>query len=74
MRKLNKVPIDKFTNYNILRWAEFIYCIEQIPPWCIVFGGEKPLKGGELFNRWGRADPLTGLVEDFVVDLDWHNT
>ncbi len=74
MQKLNKVPIDKFTDNNILRWAEFICCIEQIPPWCIVFGDEKSLKGGELFNCWGRADPLTGLVEDFVVDSDWCNT
>jgi hypothetical protein len=74
MRKLNKVPIDKFTDNNILQWAEFIYHIEQIPPWCIVFGDEKPLKGGELFNRWGCVDPLTGLVEDFVIDSDWRNT
>jgi hypothetical protein len=74
MRKLTKVPIDKFTNNNIVRWAELMYCVEQIPPWHLVFGDEKQLKGGELFNLWGRADPLTGIVEDFVVDLDWRNT
>jgi hypothetical protein len=74
MQKLNKVPIDKFTNDNILHCAEFMYCVEQIPPWHLVFGDEKPLKGGELFNRWGHADPLTRVVEDFVVDSDWRNT
>jgi hypothetical protein len=74
MRKLNKVPINKFTDNNILHCAEFMYCVEQIPPWCLVFGDEKPLKGGELFNRWGCADPLTGVVKDFVLDSDWHNT
>jgi transposase len=74
MRKLNKVPIDKFTDNNVLRWAEFNYRVGQVPPWRLVFGDEKPLKGGELFDRWGRADPLTGIVEDFVVDSDWRNT
>jgi hypothetical protein len=74
MRKLNKVPINKYPNNNILHCAELMYCVKQIPPWHIVFGDEKPLKGGELFNRWGRADPLTGVVKDFVVDLDWCNT
>ena len=39
-----------------------------------MFGNEKPLKGGELFNGKGRADPMTGLLEDLVVDSDWHNT
>jgi hypothetical protein len=74
MRKLNKVPINKFTNNNILRCAELMYPVEHIPPWRLVFGDEKPLKGGELFNRRERADPLNGVVEDFVVDSYWHNT
>ncbi len=74
MRKLNKVPIIKFTDNNILCCAEFMYHVKKIPPWCLVFGDEKPLKGGELFNWWGHADPLTGVVEDFVVDSDWRNT
>jgi hypothetical protein len=72
MRKLNKVPIDKFTDNNTLCRAEFTYCVEQIPPWRLVFGDEKPLKGGELFNCWGHADPLT--EEDLVIDSDWRNT
>ena len=61
MRRLNKVP------------TEFMYCVGQVPLWHLVFGDEKPLKGGELFNWWGRADPLTGIVEDFVVDSDGRN-
>ena len=32
------------------------------------------IEGGELFNRIGRADPMTGLLEDLVVDSDWRNT
>ena len=43
MRKLNKVPIDKFTDNNILCCAEFMYRVEQIRPWRLVFGYEKPL-------------------------------
>jgi hypothetical protein len=73
MQKLNKVPIDKFTDNNILCRAEFMYHVEQILPWCLVFGDEKPLKGSELFDCWGRVDPLTRTVEDLVVDSDWHN-
>ncbi len=48
LKKLNQIPINKFTDNNILQWAEFIYRVGQIPPWCIVFGDEKPLKSGEL--------------------------
>jgi hypothetical protein len=73
MQKLKKVPIDKFTDNNILYSAEFMYHVKQILPWRLVFGDEKPLKGGELFNHWGRAGPLTGTVEDLVVDSDWRN-
>ena len=74
LKKLNQIPIDKFTDNNILRWVEFIDCLGQIPPWFILFRDEKPPKGGELFNCRGHANPLTGLVEDFVIDSDWHNT
>ena len=51
-----------------------MYRVEQVPQWRLVFGDEKSLKGADLFNRSGRADPLTGLVEDFVIDSDWRNT
>ncbi len=73
MWKHNKVPIDKFTDNNILRRAEFMYHIELIPPWHLVFRDVKPLKRGKLFNCWGRADPLTGTVEDLGVNSDWRN-
>jgi hypothetical protein len=58
---------------NICRPSPLLLCLCR-HPWCVVFGDEKPLKGEELFNCWGCADPLAGLVEDFVVDLDWRNT
>ncbi len=75
MWKLNKVPMDKFTDNNFLCWAEFMWRVKQIPTCRLVFGDEKPLKGDELlFTRWGRADPLTGIVEDIVIDFDWQNT
>jgi hypothetical protein len=74
MQKLNKVPINKFTDNNILCRAEFMCCVEQIPPWCLVFGDEKPLTRGEPFNCWRCANPLTGMVKDFIVDSDWHST
>jgi hypothetical protein len=66
MRKLNKVPIDKFTNDNTRRRMEYLLRVSQVPAERIVFGDEKPLKGGDLFNRKGRADPLNGLVEERV--------
>ncbi len=44
--------------------------VQQVPQWGLVFGDEKPIKGGELFNRSGHVDPLIGLVEDFIIDLD----
>ena len=74
MRKLNKDPIDKFTDNNTLRRMVYLLRASQVPTDRFVFGDEKPLKGGDLFNRVGRADPITGLIEDFVVDSDWRNT
>jgi hypothetical protein len=49
MRKLNKVPINKFTNNNILRWAEFMYCVKQIPPWHLVFGDVKQVLNADKY-------------------------
>ena len=34
MRKLNRIPNDKFTDNNILCWAEYVYRVQQVPPWC----------------------------------------
>ena len=45
---------------------EYLLRVSQVPAERIVFGDEKPLKGGDLFNRKGRADPLNGLVEERV--------
>ena len=35
---------------------------------------EKMLKGAEVFNRKARADPLTGIVPESVVNPDFRNT
>jgi len=42
----------------------------------MVFGvlRQEAIEGGELFNHIGRADPMTGLLEDLVEDSDWRNT
>lgn len=74
MKKLNKIPIDKFTGDIIICRTEFIFRFDQVPPWSLVFGDKTPLKVGDLFNRRVCADPLTGLIKDFVVELDWRNT
>ncbi len=50
MGKLNQVPIDKFT-WDFIMW---------IDPFCLKFRDEKPLKGEDLFNRKGQANPLNG--------------
>jgi len=67
------VPIDKFSKDNIINRMEFLLRISQVHPWRMVFGDKKPLKGGALFNRRGPADPMTGELEDLVVDSDWRN-
>jgi hypothetical protein len=46
LRKLNKVPIDKFTNKNVINRMEYSYQIILVHPWRMVFGDKKPLKGG----------------------------
>ena len=74
MRKLNKVPIDKFTDNNTLRRMEYLLRVYQIPTNRFVFGDEKSLKGDDMLNRMGRVDPLSGLVEDYVVDSDFRNS
>ena len=61
-QKLDKVPIDKFTDNKILRRSEFMYHVEQIPLWRLVFGDEKPLKGGKVFNHWGCVDHVFGFL------------
>ena len=58
--KLNQVPIDKFTPENVLRTIEHWDFIARIDPFRLKFGDEKPLKGEDLFNRKGRANPLNG--------------
>jgi len=74
MRKLNKVPIDKYTDNNTLRRMEYLLRAFQVPTNRFVFGDEKPVKGGALFNKMGRVDPMSGLVEDYVIDSDWSNS
>jgi hypothetical protein len=68
--------INLRTIISFVGLAEFTWHIKQIPTCRLVFGDKKPLKGDELFTRWrwGRADPLTGIVEDIVIDSDWQNT
>ena len=74
MGKLNQVPIDKFTPENVLRVIEHWDFISRINPFCLKFGDEKPLKGEDLFNRKGRANPLNGEREPIIVALDFRNT
>ncbi len=74
MGKLNQVRIDKFTPENVLRTIEYWDLIARIDPFRLKFGDEKPLKGSDLFNRKGRADPLKGEREPIIVDSDFRNT
>ena len=46
LRKLNKVPIDKFTNENVINRMEYLYRISLVHPGHMVFGDKKPLQGG----------------------------
>ena len=48
--------------------------IRQVDPYWLKFGGEKPLKGQDLFNPWGCADPFSGKRELIYVDSDFRNT
>jgi hypothetical protein len=72
--KLNQVPMDKFTPENVLRRIKHWDFIARIDPFRLKFGDEKPLKGEDLFNRKGRANPLNGEREPIIVDSDFRNT
>ena len=74
LRVSTLVPIDKFSPENVARTAEYVQIISQMDPRRVKFGDEKLLKGTELFNRKVRRCPLTGLVEEIIVDSDFRNT
>ena len=74
LRIVNQLPIEKYNPENILRLLEFIDKILRINPYRLKFCDKKHLKGAELFNRKGRRDPLTGIVEPLLVDSDWRNS
>ena len=46
----------------------------QVDPYKLKFGDKKPLKGQDLFNCRGHADPFGGEREPIYVDLDFRNT
>jgi hypothetical protein len=68
------VPIDKFSDKNIERTVEFVNYIRRLNPSRVKFGDEKHLKGKEMFDRKVRKCPVTGKVEEVVVDSDFRNT
>jgi hypothetical protein len=74
LRVTNDVPRDKFRPANIERYDKYLAFINQINPRRLKFVDEKMLKGAEVFNRKARADPLTGIVPESVVDPDFRNT
>jgi hypothetical protein len=60
--------IDKFSDKNIERTVEFVNYIRRLNPSRVKFGDEKHLKGKEMFDRKVRKCPVTGKVEEVVVD------
>ena len=74
MRASNQVPIDKYTDENMARTAEYVKIIQQMDPRRVKFGDEKHLKGSEIFNRKVRRCPITGMIEAVLVDSDFRNT
>jgi hypothetical protein len=74
LRKPNLTPYDKFKPENIARANEFILFIIKIAPHRLKFGDEKLLKGGDLFNRQVRRNPMTGEVPSVLTSLDFRNT
>jgi hypothetical protein len=70
----NKVPIDKFKLEKLERYQEFIHNIRKCEPHCLKFTDEKHLKSAELCNRKSRSCPITGVVENSVVDPDFRNS
>ena len=67
LRKLNNIPIDTFTDDDIICRKEFIYRFDQVPS----------SEWGDLFNRRACADPLTQLLmkeSNFIHlnhDISW---
>ena len=68
------VPIDKYRPSNIKTYGDYLDFVSCIPPHLLHFGDEKSLKGTEIFNRRGRADPETGKVDEIVVPPYFRNT
>ena len=74
-RVTGMVAVDKYRPKNILNYGEYVSFITNLPTQLrLIFIDEKSLKGSELYNRKGRACPLTGIVEDTIVSSDFRNT
>ena len=68
------MPIDKYRPGNIVTYHDYLNFVSVIPPHLLHFGDEKSLKGCEVFNRYARADPMTGKTEESIVPPYFRNT
>lgn len=53
------MPKDKLILKNIIRYDEYLWDILFVDNRRLVFLDEKSLKGREIYNRKGRANPLS---------------
>ena len=68
------VPVDKFWPENIDSYESFCAFVSGIGAKHLCFVDEKSLRGAELFNVKGRADPLTGERPVHIVNPDFQNS
>jgi hypothetical protein len=67
------VPADKYSLENVLRAKEYVKTISEMNRNRVKFDDAKHLKGRELFDRKVRRCPLTGVVEEIIVNSDFRN-
>ena len=63
LRKTLIIPRDKYKPANILRYTQYLEVMSQMDHKRLKFVDEKSLKGSEIFNRKGRVDPLTSILQ-----------
>ena len=69
----NLVPMDKYKISNIMKYDDYLFYISGVNNRRLFFCDEKSLKGSEIYNRRGRADPFSSEKLIQYVTGDFRN-
>lgn len=72
--KPNLIPLDKFKEGNVVRAYEYLTTLFTLTPEKVCFVDEKSGKAGEIYTKYVRKDPLTGIVPSQFTPSDFRNT